>query len=59
MSLKAAQLESFVTDVLQRDLARYDTHIQKINTEIEELNQLGSSVKNIQRHWYEVDLSYS
>lgn len=50
MSPKAAQLESFVTDVLQRNLATFDTQLQKINAEVEELNQLANTVKNIQKH---------
>lgn len=50
ISMKAARLESFVTDVLQRDLAVYDQQLQRINTQIEELNQLANSVKNIQKH---------
>lgn len=50
MSVKATRLESFVTDVLQRDLAHYDTQLQRINVQIEELNQLTNSVKNIQKH---------
>lgn len=52
MSTNAGRLESFITDVLQRDLSHYSAHLQKINTEIEELNQLASSVKNIQKHWF-------
>lgn len=47
---KTARLESFVTDVLQRDLGVFDAQLQKINAEVEELNQLANSVKNIQKH---------
>lgn len=50
MSLKTAQLESFVTDVLQRNLATFDTQLQKINAEVEELQQLAKTVKNVQKH---------
>lgn len=50
MDLKRAQLESFVTDVLQRDLAMYDQQLQRINTQIEEFHQLANTVKNVQKH---------
>lgn len=50
MSVKAAQLESFVTDVLQRDLANYNTQLQQVNVQREELNQLSNTVKNLQKH---------
>ena len=48
--MNAARLESFVTDVLQRDLAHYDAQLQMINTQIEEFNQLASTISNIQKH---------
>lgn len=50
MDAKVSQLESFVTDVLQRDLAVYDTQLQRVNTQIEELNQLAATVRNVQKH---------
>lgn len=47
MSLKSTQLESFVTDVLQQNLARYDAQLTQINSDIEEFNQLENTVRSV------------
>lgn len=48
---RSAKLESFITDVLQRDLSVYEAQLGRINTEVEEMNQLANSVRNMMKHF--------
>lgn len=48
---RSAKLESFITEVLQRELAVYDSQLGRINNEIEEFNQLSMTVQAMIKHF--------